>query len=135
MTIQDSLHRLLQQKESAAELFYSLLFERYPQLKPYFEGVDMKRQATLLTMALLVIERNYVCSYSAAEAYLRYLGTRHQTRGIPLETYSAFRAALLETLQRVQGADWGEELAREWGAAIDRATALMHDGYQNRFTV
>jgi hemoglobin-like flavoprotein len=135
MTIQDSLHRLLQEKESVAELFYSVFFERSPEVKPFFEGVDMKRQCTLLTMTLLIIERNYVCAYPAAESYLRYLGTRHHTRGIPLETYPAFRAALLETLARVLGDQWEEGLAKEWGAAIDRAAALMRDGYQNRFTV
>src|SRR4051812_4566979 len=118
MTIQDSLHRLLQQKETLSELFYSLLFERFPQVKPYFEAVDMKRQGTLLTMALLIIERNHVCSYPAAESYLRYLGTRHLTRGIPLDTYPGFREALLETLRRVHGDDWGDDLAREWATAI-----------------
>jgi hemoglobin-like flavoprotein len=129
MNIQDSLHRLLQEKESVAELFYAVFFERCPEARPYFQDVDMRRQGMLLAMALLIIERNYVCAYPAAESYLRYLGTRHHTRGIPLELYPAFRESLLQTLGRVHGDGWDEALAKEWGAAIDLATALMRDGY------
>src|SRR4051794_6362505 len=111
MTLQESLHHVLQNKESVADLFYAVFFERFPEVKPHFEAVDMKRQGNLLTMALLVIERNHTCGYPATAAYLRYLGTRHQTRGIPLELYPAFRTALLETLARVHGDGWGEQLA------------------------
>ena len=135
MDIQQSLQRILEQKETVADLFYIVFLERYPEVRRYFQGVNLRTQAVLLTMALMVMERHYSGSYPATEMYLQYLGTKHHDRGIPPELFAKFREALLRTLERFHSKDWNAHLARQWGAAINRAAATMFQGYRQHYTV
>src|SRR5205814_187464 len=134
MDIHDSLHRILEHEADLANLFYDAFLER-PGVREHFHGVDVRRQAVLLTMALMVIERQHQHPYSATNLYLKYLGTRHRDRKIPVELFPVFRDVLLATLERFHGADWDAGLAGQWRAAIDGATARMREGYGTRFTV
>jgi len=135
MDIQQSMHRILEQTDTLADFFYLVFLERYPEVRGHFEGVNMKAQVTLLTMALMVIERHYQGSYPATAMYLRYLGTKHHDRGIAREEFPKFRAAMLATLERFHSTDWNPHLARQWGEAIDKATAAMLDGYWHHYSV
>jgi hemoglobin-like flavoprotein len=67
--------------------------------------------------------------------YLKYLGTQHYDRGVVPESYPKFRAAFLDTLERVHGAQWDPDLASQWGQAVDRTTGTMLEGYQQRFRI
>jgi hemoglobin-like flavoprotein len=135
MNIHESLHHVLHRDEILADLFYDVFLDRYPEVREFFEGVDLQRQALLLTMALVVVVNHYTNAYPATELYLKYLGTQHHRRGIPVESYASFREALLETLERFHGDDWSPELAGNWRAAIDLAATTMHDGYREDFAV
>jgi hemoglobin-like flavoprotein len=135
MHIQESVHRILGRQEALADLFYLVFLDDYPEVRQYFEGVDLQYQAVLLTMALLVIERHYTAAYPATKAYLKYLGTKHQTRGVPEELFPHFRDALLVTLEQFHGSDWDAGLARQWKEAIDGATETMLEGYRQHFSV
>jgi hemoglobin-like flavoprotein len=135
MTIQDSLHQILGRKEVLADLFYVIFFERFPGVQQYFSKVDLRRQALLLTMALMVIERHYTHRYAATEMYLKYLGTQHHLRGIPQDHYANFREALLATMEQFHGKEWDPALAGQWREAIDRATETMFQGYREHFHV
>src|SRR5262245_8700762 len=101
MDIHESVHKVLAQQEVVAELFYTRFLDDHPEIRRFFDGVDMKRQAVLLEMTLLLIEHHYVNRYPVSEDYLRILGHRHQTRGgIPAWSYGPFRDCLLKTLAR-----------------------------------
>jgi hemoglobin-like flavoprotein len=97
--------------------------------------VNIRHQAVLLTMALLVMERHSAYLYPATEMYLNYLGTKHRNRGIPPALYPKFRDALLATLERFHANDWNPHLATQWRQAIDHATESMLKGYQQPFHV
>jgi hemoglobin-like flavoprotein len=135
MDIKESVHEILGNQELLADLFYCLFLDRYPEVRRHFQGVDLKYQAALLTMAFLVIERHHSAAYPATETYLRYLGTKHQTRGVPVELFPHFRDALLATLERFHGSHWDAALAGQWKQAIDGATDTMLKGYKQHFTV
>jgi hemoglobin-like flavoprotein len=135
MDIQQSIQRILEQKDTLADLFYLVFLEQYPEVRERFQGVNMKAQVALLTMALMVIERHYQGSYPATAMYLRYLGTKHHERGIARGDFPKFRAAMLATLERFHSKDWNPRLAREWAEAIDKATAAMLDGYRHHYSV
>jgi len=135
MNLQESLHTILAQSETLADLFYLVFLERYPEVRQHFQGVNLRQQGVLLTMALMVMERHDSGSYPATEMYLRYLGSKHHDRGIPRHLYPHFRDALLAALERFHSKDWGAELAAQWGGAIDRASATMLEGYQERHSV
>jgi nitric oxide dioxygenase len=135
MTIEESLRRVLEDREGIADLFYETLFERVPEAKPFFANVNMKHQTVLLTMALMVVERRYKNGYFATQLYLKYLGHRHHERGIPTELYPGWIESLLVALGKFHGADWDEQAAREWRAALDGATEVMLSGYREPVTV
>jgi hemoglobin-like flavoprotein len=135
MDIHESVHRILEQKESFADLFYVLFLEDFPEVRQHFSNVNFRHQSVLLTMTLLVMERHYTHSYPATEMYLNYLGTKHNLRGIPPQHYPMFRDALLGTLQRFHGQDWDSLLDRQWREAIDSSITSMIKGYQKHYHV
>jgi len=135
INIHESLHRILEQKETMADLFYIIFLDRYPEVRDYFKGVDLKAQSVLLTMALMVMERHYSGSYPATEMYLKYLGTKHHDRKIPRELYPKFRDAQLATLERFHSKDWDPLLAGQWHDAVDKSTVTMLAGYRHHYSV
>jgi hemoglobin-like flavoprotein len=133
--IHESVHRILQNKECFADLFYVVFLQDEPAIQQHFHKVNLRHQAVLLTMALLVMERHFAYLYPATEMYLNYLGTKHHSRGIPAELYPRFRDALLATLERFHGKDWNSHLATQWRQAIDHASESMLKGYRQSFHV
>ena len=85
MTIQESLRRVLEDRDGVAALFYDLFFDGHPEAKPLFKDVNLKYQTVLLTMALGVIEKHYLNSFPATAMYLQYLGHKHHQRAVPTE--------------------------------------------------
>jgi hemoglobin-like flavoprotein len=130
MTIEESLRRVLEDRDGIAVAFYEVLFQRSPEAKAFFKDVNFKHQTVLLTMSLMVVERHYRNGYLATELYLKYLGTKHSQRGIPEELYPRWIESLLAALENFHGKDWDAELAGQWRAALDRATGVMLAGYR-----
>jgi hemoglobin-like flavoprotein len=130
MDMKTSLERVLQSQDTIGESFYDRLFRRHPEAREHFRNVDLKRQAVLLTMQLSVIEVFHSTRSPASEKYLQVLGTKHCEWGVPQDVYPQFNAVLVETLRCFHGEDWSEDLAAQWQAAIDAATAKMLEGYQ-----
>ncbi len=135
MDISESLNRILESNDIFGESFYEIFFNSYPDVQAYFDGVDMKRQAVLLTMALTVVEQFYSQQHLATKKYLMYLGMQHHAREIPEGLYTQWRDAMLETLFQFHGDDWTPQLASQWREAIEQTTHVMLQGYQHHFTV
>ena len=135
MTINESIERILGRTDIVADLFYTVFLDRYPELREFFAGVDLKRQAVLLTIALCTVEDYYTRRYKAAELYLKYLGTKHYDLNIPRETYAMFHDAMLATLEQFHGDEWDNALAEQWSDALRQATDLMFEGYERRYHV
>ena len=135
MDICDSVHQVLGQKESFADVFYLVFLENYPEVRQHFAQVNFKHQNALLTMALMVMERHYRYHYPATEMYLNYLGTKHDERGIPPQLYPLFRDALMASLQRFHGQAWDDHLAQQWRIAIDETMESMIRGYRKHHHV
>lgn len=135
MKIHESLELVLASKQSVGELFYDVFFTHHPDVQEHFHNVNMKRQAVLLTTALMLVERYYSRPNLTIETYLQYLGTQHHDRGIPQELYPKWIDAMLETLERFHGGDWTHELAMEWKEAFGQSIELMFEGYEQHYTV
>ncbi len=135
MNIQESLQQILASKEDFGQQFYKLFFAQCPEVKKYFAGVNIDRQAVLLTMALVVIEKQYSSPFAAAQEYLKYLGTKHHNWEIPKSLYAEWTVAMLESLAQFHGADWDESLQQQWQDAIAQVIELMFQGYEQHFTV
>lgn len=135
MEINQSLEQVLSSQESLGDLFYDKFLTQYPEVKKYFEGINLDRQAVLLTMALVVITQYYLNPYPATAKYLRYLGSKHHDGGIPTALYSKWTEAMLATLKEFHGDDWDDHLAEQWTKAIAQSAECMFDGYQEHFNV
>jgi hemoglobin-like flavoprotein len=116
-------------------MFYQIFLTQHPEAQPYFEGVDLQRQGVLLTMALVVVEQYYSNPFPATANYLRYLGSRHHDRKIPLPLYAKWTDAMLQTLKQFHGDDWDDHLAQQWSEAIEQAIKRMSEGYDEHLTV
>lgn len=134
MTIEDSVESLLRQKQVVIEGFYKRLLSQHQEVRPFFEAVNLSHQATLLTMALIVVESHYSHDYAATRHYLHVLGHRHKVMGINPAHFELFRDCLLQTLSEFHEADWSPELADAWKAAMNKTVETMLEGYQRDYT-
>ena len=135
MNIQESVNKLLESEEILGDLFYRTFLEKCPEVQEYFKDVNMTSQAALLIASLVIVERYYSLDGTAAEQYLRVLGTRHHSRGIPVDLYPKWTAAMMEALRQFHGDDWSEMLADQWLCAIDQAIERMLEGYEDHYHV
>ena len=135
MNIQESLQQILASKQIFGAQFYETFFARCPEVQEFFKDVNIERQAVLLTMALVVIEKQYSCPFTAAEEYLKYLGTKHHDWKIPKSRYADWTAAMIETLGQFHGSDWDESLEQQWRDAIAHVIEFMFQGYEQHYTV
>ncbi len=135
MNIQESLDRILKSKKTFGQQFYEIFFANCPDVKQFFEGVNLERQAVLLTMALVVIEKQHSHPYAATEEYLKYLGSKHHNWKIPKHFYLDWTASMLEALEQFHGDDWNVSLKQEWHQAIEKVIEIMFQGYEQHFTV
>ena len=129
MDIADSVQQILSREEIVTDLFYDIFLDRHPEVREFFVGVNLRHQAAVLRMVLLVIEHHYLQPTPAVRDYLKVLGHRHALRRIPPDAYPSFRDCLLETLARFHGRDWSDDLRGHWQEAIDAAAAAMLKGY------
>lgn len=136
MEIHESIHEIFKSDRRVADMFYDIYFGRCPEARPYFDGVDLGRQAVLLTMALLLVEHHYVHQNRATKEYLKVLGHQHHVRrGIPAELYPPFCECLLVALAEFHGDDWESRLAGQWREALEMISGTMLEGYQGHHHV
>jgi len=133
MKIEESVQEILSQKQAVVGLFYDEFLRRYPEVREFFSEVDLKHQAVMLTMALVLLENHYSHSYPATDHYLKVLGHRHYLWNVPPELYPKFRDCLLETLAQFHDNDWDDVLHSQWHAAIDKASQTMLEGYKQPY--
>jgi hemoglobin-like flavoprotein len=130
MDISESLRRILEEKQKPlSDRFYRLLFDRHPDMQPYFRDVDLRFQGAMLTMALQLVVQQYAEPKAAVGEYLLLLGHKHHVRGIPREAYPRFIETLIATLGEFHGSDWDTNLAEQWQTAIQQAVAIMTEGH------
>ena len=133
MHISSSVERILHDKAVVIRTFYDRFLAECPEARRHFVGVRMEHQASMLTMALVTIEGHYSHSYPATEHYLKVLGCRHRNYGVPRELFPQFGRSLIATLREFHGADWDQELERQWNEAFEKATETMFVGYEEEF--
>jgi hemoglobin-like flavoprotein len=110
MNIRNSLELILGSSHPRfSDRFYRNFFRQYPEVKAYFEGVDLRRQGILLVMAVQIIIDHHLRPHLAMENYLRILGNRHHQIGIEVTDYQKFESALLTTLEGFHGEQWDKE--------------------------
>jgi len=124
--VRSSWARILPIKGAAAELFYARLFNRYPEVRPYFQG-NMKDQGHKLMVMIDTAVRSIDRLENLSEP-LRQMGRRHQDYGVRLEDYPKVAESLLWTLEKGLGEGFTEEVRAAWTQAYERIAAVMIEG-------
>lgn len=130
MDLSVSVDRIVGNEESVLERFYAVFFERFPEAKPFFDGIHLQSQAGMLAVSLAAI-RMYPNFPASTKIYFKVLGGRHRRLGIPNSFYPHFTSAMLDVVAQFHGDDWNDILAGKWSAALAHVVEVMIEGYQD----
>lgn len=112
---------------TAAEIFYTKLFELDPNLKPLFPAADedkMKEQGNKL-MTMLSAAVAGLSNIEALIPVLQDLGKRHVAYRVEKSHYDTVGAALLGTLEAGLGDDFTPEVKQAWTDVYGLMASVM----------
>lgn len=111
--VQESWEKVVPIADTAADLFYSRLFEIDPELKMLFKHSDMKEQKVKLLQMLGLAVRGLDNLEQLIPA-VENLGRRHVGYGVKDSHYDTVGDALLWTLEKGLGEDFTPEVLDAW---------------------
>ncbi|TYA78511.1 globin family protein [Seonamhaeicola marinus] len=124
--VQDSFEKVKPIASTAAEIFYSKLFELDPALKPLFPSSDdaMKVQGNKL-MSMLASAVAGLSNLEALIPVLQDLGKRHVDYKVEASHYETVGAALLGTLEAGLGEDFTPDVKNAWASVYTTMADVM----------
>lgn len=125
--LRSSFAALTPKADKLMETFYSILFERYPEVRPLFRHVDMTKQRGKLLGSLALVVKNCDNLSSLLEP-LRQMGERHVAYGTQPAHYPAVGECLLAAMAEVAGPLWNAELEGAWTRAYQTVAQVMIEG-------
>ena len=126
--VQDSFKKVKPIASTAAEIFYTKLFELDPKLKPLFPNseADMKEQGNKL-MTMLGAAVAGLSNLPALIPVLEGLGKRHVDYKVEASHYDTVGSALLSTLEAGLGEDFTSEVKDAWTTVYTTMAKVMID--------
>lgn len=132
--LQDNLELVVSRDPDLMLIFYGLLFERYPEVKPLFGRNSQDEQAKMLTEAVGMLVAN-VDDPEFVRTTMLSVGHKHVDYGVEDRMYGWVGECLVATLQQVSADAWSPELETAWtqtltaisGIAIEGASMLRHE--------
>ena len=110
---------------TAADIFYTKLFEMDPSLRTMFpEDLSEQKVKLMKTLGMLVNAADHLEDMLPA---VHALGERHVGYGVKEEHYPKVGAALLSTLEAGLGDAWDSEARDAWTALYSIASGAMID--------
>jgi hemoglobin-like flavoprotein len=110
--------------EPAAAIFYRILFDLDPALRPLFAQADLRQQGRKLMAAIGFVVGN-LRNPNALLPAIAALGQRHAGYGVQPSHYATVGAALLATLQEGLGESFTPATREAWEAAYAGIAAVM----------
>ncbi len=124
--VKESWAKVIPISETAAEMFYTRLFQDYPEVKPYFKG-DMKEQGKKL-MQMITLAVNSLDNLEPLLGPIKDLGKKHVTYGVKQEDYDKVGATLLWTLEQGLQNDFTAEVKDAWTLTYSTVAEAMQSG-------
>ena len=109
--------------ELVGDVFYTHLFQDYPQLKALFTTSREIQSLKLVNMLHLIVSR--IDRMDELKPEIEALGIRHIRYGVKPMHYEAVVNALLWTLQTGIGAEWNEEVKDAWQTCYNEVATIM----------
>ena len=124
--VQDSFEKVRPIAATAADIFYTKLFELDPTLKPLFPSSEegMKAQGNKL-MTMLAAAVAGLSNLEALVPVLQNLGKRHVEYKVEPSHYNTVGAALLATLAVGLGDDFTPEVKEAWASVYGTMSTVM----------
>lgn len=123
--IQASFAKVAPIADTAADIFYTRLFEIAPEVKPMFTG-DIKEQGKKLMTTLGVVV-NGLKDFDKIVPVAQQLAVKHVDYGVKAEHYQPVGEALIFTLEKGLGDDFTPELKAAWLGAYTTLSGVMID--------
>lgn len=123
--VRSSFAQVLPIKETAADLFYTRLFELDPSLRPLFKG-DMKEQGVKL-MTMIGTAVGGLDRLDSIVPSVQALGRRHADYGVLDQHYDTVATALLWTLEKGLGAAFTPDVKSAWTSAYGVLAGTMKE--------
>ncbi len=123
--VQSSWTKVVPIRDQAATLFYRMLFEMDPALRPLFKG-DMAEQGRKLT-AMIGTAVSGLTDLPSIVPAVQELGRRHVKYGVKDAHYDTVGAALLWTLEQGLGPAFTPDVKDAWATAYGVLAATMKD--------
>jgi hemoglobin-like flavoprotein len=109
--------------ELVGDVFYTHLFQDYPQLKALFTTSRVIQSVKLVDMLHTIVSR--IDRMDELKPEIEALGIRHIRYGVKPMHYEAVVNALLWTLQTGIGAEWNEEVKDAWQTCYNEVATIM----------
>jgi len=129
--VQQSWAKVVPIADTAADMFYTKLFEMNPSLQGLFVSYTAQEQRS----KLLAMLGNAVGNLNNVEAIVpavQALGQRHAKYGVRDRDYGTVAGALLWTLEQGLGAAWNNELKDAWVAVYTVLSGAMIDAAKTK---
>lgn len=112
--------------DTAANLFYSRLFEIDPSTRKLFRATDMaaQRKKLLQTLSFVI---NGLDHLDVLVSKVEDLGRRHAGYGVTDADYESVGAALLWTLEQGLGRAWTPAVASAWTEVYGMLSGIMRN--------
>jgi hemoglobin-like flavoprotein len=112
--------------DTAANLFYSRLFEIDPSTRKLFRATDMaaQRKKLLQTLSFVI---NGLDHLDVLVSKVEDLGRRHAGYGVTDAHYESVGAALLWTLEQGLGRAWTPAVASAWTEVYGMLSGIMRN--------
>lgn len=115
--LQSNLELVVSRDPDLMQIFYSTLFERYPQVQPLFGRNSRDEQAKMLTEAVAMLVAN-VDDPDFVKQTMVGVGRKHVDYGVEDHMYAWVGECLVATLAQVSADEWSPELETAWSQTL-----------------
>lgn len=125
--LQDNLELVVSKDPDLMLIFYGLLFERYPEVKPLFGRNSQEEQAKMLTEAVGMLVAN-VDDPEFVRTTMLSVGQKHVDYGVEDRMYGWVGECLVATLEQVSADAWTAELQAAWTQTLTAISGIAIEG-------
>lgn len=126
--LRSSFADIIDVQPQLTRVFYRILFERYPQVKPLFGNNAQEAQEKMLAEALVAV-LDHLEDASWLKSTLGGMGQKHEDYGVTPEMFDWVGDALLSAMAESAGDAWNPEVEAAWTAAYGAIAGMMLEGY------
>lgn len=116
--LQANLELVVSRDPDLMQVFYSTLFERYPQAQPLFGRNSREEQAKMLTEAVALLVAN-VDDPEFVKQTMVGVGRKHVDYGVEDHMYAWVGECLVATLAQVSADAWTPQLEAAWSQTLE----------------